>query len=390
LDSQPPHTSGQLIGDRYRLEQERARGSQGVLWRASDRLAGEAPVALRCVGPDQLELQQAFRAIWPRLQGVLHPQVPRFGELIEQPGAAGGVELWLPREWQEGRSYAELLHDRAERQLVFGAGEVVLLLRQLLPALAVLHSQQLCHGDLSPANLLRRERDGLPVLLDFAPGGVTPGYAPPERGRGESPQPWMDLHGLGVVLYAGSLVWLIEGLSRAGLAVGSGRRLTPSDLYRWHGRCSRRVACGVINLLAALALAALVSFVAWSLVVFLLPGLSLVPAALGLALCLAVAMSQLFNPCLVLERALSPSQAFRRGVQLLERHWLGQLGLLTLLTAILLLPPLLGLLAEALLEGLGVVVTGVALVTVLPLLANSVTAAYLQLLPEFGVSQSGR
>lgn len=198
------------------------------------------------------------------------------------------------------------------------------------------------------------------------------------------------LHGLGVVLYAGSLVWLIEGLSRAGLAVGSGRRLTPSDLYRWHGRCSRRVACGVINLLAALALAALVSFVAWSLVVFLLPGLSLVPAALGLALCLAVAMSQLFNPCLVLERALSPSQAFRRGVQLLERHWLGQLGLLTLLTAILLLPPLLGLLAEALLEGLGVVVTGVALVTVLPLLANTVTAAYLQLLPEFDVSQSGR
>ena len=199
MDSQPPHTPGQLIGDRYRLEQERARGSQGVLWRASDRLAGEAPVALRCVGPEQPELQQAFRAIWPRLQGVLHPQVPRFGELIEQPGAAGGVELWLPREWQEGRSYAELLHDRAERQLVFGAGEVVLLLRQLLPALAVLHSQQLCHGDLSPANLLRRERDGLPVLLDFAPGGVTPGYAPPQRGRGEPPQPWMDLYSLGVV-----------------------------------------------------------------------------------------------------------------------------------------------------------------------------------------------
>jgi serine/threonine-protein kinase len=74
-----------------------------------------------------------------------------------------------------------------------------MLLRRLLPALAVLHSQQLCHGDLCPANLLRRERDGLPVLLDIGPGGVTPGYAPPERGRGEAPQPWMDLHGLGVV-----------------------------------------------------------------------------------------------------------------------------------------------------------------------------------------------
>ena len=222
MDSPPPHTSGQLIGDRYRLEQERSRGSQGVLWRASDRLAGEAPVALRCVGPDQPELQQAFRTLWPRLQGVLHPQVPRFGALIEQPTEAGAVELWLPREWQEGRSYAELLHDRAERQLVFGAGEVMQLLRQLLPALAVLHSQQLCHGDLCPANVLRRERDGLPVLLDFAPGGVTPGYAPPQRGRGEPAQPWMDLYSLGVV----ALV-LLSGQSPAQL-------LDPVQLsWRW-------------------------------------------------------------------------------------------------------------------------------------------------------------
>jgi serine/threonine-protein kinase len=68
-----------------------------------------------------------------------------------------------------------------------------------LPALAVLHSQGLCHGDLCLANLLRRDRDGLPVLLDFGPGGVTPGYAPPERGRGEPPEAWMDLYSLAVV-----------------------------------------------------------------------------------------------------------------------------------------------------------------------------------------------
>ena len=198
------------------------------------------------------------------------------------------------------------------------------------------------------------------------------------------------LHGVGALLYAASLVWLIEGLSRAGLALGAGRRLTAGSLYRWQGRSSRRVACGVINLLAALALAALVSFVGWSLVVFLLPTLSLVPAALGLALCLAVVLSQLFNPCLVLERNLSPSQAFRWGVQLLERHWLGQLGLLAVLAAILVVPLLLGLLAEALLAGLGVVVTALTLVAALPLLANSVTAAYLQLLPELRLSGSDR
>ena len=198
---------GQLIAERYRLEAELSRGGQGVLWRASDQLAGGAPMVLRQLGPGPQ--QQALRQVWGRLQGVLHPQVPRFGALIEAAG-----DLWFPREWQEGRTYADLQAARSQRQLVFGAGEVVLLLRQLLPVLAVLHSQDLIHGDLTPANLLRRERDGLPVLLDFglvrgsvvaagaggaAAAGVTPGYGPPELVAGAPAEPWMDLYGLGVV-----------------------------------------------------------------------------------------------------------------------------------------------------------------------------------------------
>jgi serine/threonine-protein kinase len=199
--------AGDRIGERYRLEVELAHGSQGVLWRASDQLAADAPMVLRRIAADQPQLQERFRDLWPRLQALLHPQLPRFGALIDLH-----TELWLVREWQEGRTYAELLQARRERQLVFGAGEVLLLLRQLLPVLTVLHGQQLIHGDLTPANLLRRERDGLPVLLDFgllcgaaalhdAEGliGVTPGYGPPELGRGLPAEPWMDLFSLGVV-----------------------------------------------------------------------------------------------------------------------------------------------------------------------------------------------
>ncbi len=201
--------SGALIGDRYRLEEELSSSAQGVLWRASDQLAGEAPMVLRQLAPGQD--QQRFRELWGRLQGVLHPQVPRFGGVVQD-----GADLWLVREWQGGPTYQELRSARQERQLVFGSGEVLLLLRQLLPVLAVLHSQELLHGDLTPANLLRRDRDGLPVLLDFglvrgvaataaqSAGllGATPGYAPPELVRGEPAQPWMDLYSLGVVALA--------------------------------------------------------------------------------------------------------------------------------------------------------------------------------------------
>ncbi|MFM7086323.1 MAG: serine/threonine protein kinase [Cyanobium sp.] len=203
---------GQLIGGRYRLERllseavppDQAAWSarQGELWLARDQLAAEAPCALRHLGPD-LDQERA-RQLWTRLQAVLHPQVPRLGPALQE-----GDDLWLVRDWQAGRTYGHMLAARAERQMVFGAGEVLLLLRQLLPVLAALHSQELLHGDLSPDNLLRRDSDGLPVLLDFGllrgttgaaePAAATPGYAPPALLRGEAAQPWMDLHALGVV-----------------------------------------------------------------------------------------------------------------------------------------------------------------------------------------------
>lgn len=198
--------AGLVLAERYRLEACLAEGSQGSLWRGVDLLAAEAPVALRQLPPGGR--QEQLRALGGRLQALLHPQVPRFGALI-----SCGEDLWLVRDWQGGRTYAELLAARLERQLVFSAGEVLLLLRQLLPVLVVLHNQELLHGDLTPANLLRRDRDGLPVLLDFGLvqdlsadsltasdrlEGCTPGYAPPEALQGEPPAAWMDLHALGV------------------------------------------------------------------------------------------------------------------------------------------------------------------------------------------------
>ena len=201
-----PSAPGQTIGGRYRLVRALSESpDQGVLWLASDGLAADAPMALRQL--PAVRDPALVRSLASRLQGVLHPQVPRFGAVIEEGG-----RQWLVRDWQAGRTYDQLLEARRERQLVFGAGEVLLLLRQLLPVLVALHGQDLLHGDLSAANLLRRDRDGLPVLLDFGlargaaaapgsaqPSGATPGYAPPELMRGEPAAPWMDLHALGVL-----------------------------------------------------------------------------------------------------------------------------------------------------------------------------------------------
>ena len=198
---------GSVLAERYRIDQRvasaqeaQASAPQGLLWRGSDLLAGDAPVALRQLLAS--ESQQRFRRLWPSMQAVLHPQIPRFGGLLED-----GDNLWLVREWQHGTPFDQIQQQRSDRQLVFGAGEVLLLLRQLLPPLAVLHANELVHGDVNPSNLLRRDQDGLPVLLDFgllqrvgeAPLlGATAGYASQAQGRGAPAAAWMDLHGLGV------------------------------------------------------------------------------------------------------------------------------------------------------------------------------------------------
>ena len=176
----PLSGSGTVLVERYRLE-ERLSGPdplQGSLWRAVDVMAGDLPVAIRQLETPQS--QERLQVLWPQLQALLHPQVPRCGELLELDGC-----VWLVRDWQDGLTYDVLLDQRR-----FGADEVLLLLRQVLPVLAVLHDCGLVHGDLNPRHLLRRRSDGLPVLLEAGVAqreGVTP-----------TDGPWRDLHDLGV------------------------------------------------------------------------------------------------------------------------------------------------------------------------------------------------
>lgn len=207
--------AGQLIAGRFRLEQLQHQGPQSRLWRATDQLAGGNQLALWQWDPLLVQASgapintQELQRLWRRWQQVLHPQVPRLGGAFTEGGY-----LWLVREWQPGRSYEQLQVLRGQRQLVFGAGEVLLLLRQLLPLLVVLHGQKLVHGDLRPAQLLRREPDGLPVLLDFAP----------LTGPG-GPEPWRDLQALGLVALS-----LMAGQPPQGLRLSGGGWRWPAQL----------------------------------------------------------------------------------------------------------------------------------------------------------------
>lgn len=172
--------SGTVLVERYRLE-ERLSGPdslRGSLWRAVDVMAGDLPVAIRHL--ETSESQERLRGVWSQMQMLSHSQSTRCGELVELDGA-----LWLVRDWQDGITNDLLLHQRR-----FRADEVLLLLHQVLPVLAVWHGRGLVHGDLNARHLLRRSSDGLPELLEG--GGVQ------RAGTTPTDAPWSDLHDLGV------------------------------------------------------------------------------------------------------------------------------------------------------------------------------------------------
>jgi serine/threonine protein kinase len=87
---------------------------------------------------------------------------------------------------------------------------VWMLLRDSLTVLAFVHHQGVIHRDVKPSNLIRRQEDGVIMLIDF--GAVktiaqqssptiaigTPGYMPLEQLSGY-PQPASDLYALGII-----------------------------------------------------------------------------------------------------------------------------------------------------------------------------------------------
>jgi serine/threonine protein kinase len=144
---------------------------------------------------------QAFHQEARQLQGLTHPRVPRYLDLL-QLGLGSDTRLYLVQEFIEGTPLETELAGRHSTEI-----EARELARQVLDILRYLQSRspQVFHGDLKPANLIRRA-DGALFLVDFGAAWVRGGtsseasrYTPPEQTHGELDAA-TDLFGLGVTL----------------------------------------------------------------------------------------------------------------------------------------------------------------------------------------------
>ncbi|HHP7244549.1 MAG TPA: protein kinase domain-containing protein, partial [Elainellaceae cyanobacterium] len=178
----------------------------------------------------QVEGSEALRkaeSLFEREAGVLyrlhHPQIPKFRELL-RADFEGRERLFLVQDYIEGQTYQELIDARQRYGKCFTEAEIIEFLQKVLPVLQYIHSAGVIHRDISPDNLILRDADQTPVLIDF--GGVKQaayvaatefaqhrqtappetiltllgkqGYAPKEQLRSGQAFPHSDLYALAV------------------------------------------------------------------------------------------------------------------------------------------------------------------------------------------------
>ncbi|MFB2935063.1 protein kinase [Aerosakkonemataceae cyanobacterium BLCC-F154] len=166
---------GLLLGDRYRIIRQLGQGGFGRSYLAEDSNRFNEPCVLKEFAPQvqgTYALQKAVE-LFEREAGILyklqHPQIPNFRELFRAKLQDEG-HLFLVQDYVEGETYRALLDTRKRQGQKFTEPEVKQLMLQLLPVLDYIHGLGVIHRDISPDNIILRNSDWLPVLIDF--GGV--------------------------------------------------------------------------------------------------------------------------------------------------------------------------------------------------------------------------
>ncbi|AGP38545.1 hypothetical protein SCE1572_31160 [Sorangium cellulosum So0157-2] len=197
-----------VVEDRFEIERLAGSGGMGDVYRARDRVSGQA-VALKVlqsasVGDLGRLSREAEALVTLRLPGVVQ---------YVAHGVTGAGRPYLAMEWLDGVTLEERL---AEGSL--SIAESVTLAAQVTATLGAIHRLGVVHRDLKPSNLMlvggAIERA---TLLDFgiardlrlarsltAPGAIlgTPGYMAPEQARGESTiDARADVFALGCMLF---------------------------------------------------------------------------------------------------------------------------------------------------------------------------------------------
>lgn len=193
-----PYANGDVIADKYALEELLGRGGMGAVWRARN-LALDAPVAIKLLNPegDRAALGGRLLVEARAAAKISHPAIVKVFDV----GQTARREPFIVMELLSGTSLGALL--QVEHRLP--ATRAVQLLLPIADALVAAHRKGLVHRDVKPDNIFLADHEGSlqPKLVDFGivkvaehdrqlqltrAGAVmgSPDYLSPEQARGVS------------------------------------------------------------------------------------------------------------------------------------------------------------------------------------------------------------
>jgi len=247
-----------LLGGRYRLDRQIARGGMAEVWLGFDTFLNRQ-VAVKVLKPQLVSdpvVAERFRREAIVCAGLNHPNIVAVYDTVEDDGRQAVVMQYV-----QGKSLRELL-DRRKR---LGPLIAIHMGAAMAAALDAAHRAGLVHRDVKPGNILLTP-DGKFLLADFgiAKAVTTPGedlthdnimmgtakYLSPEQVRGRQLDGRADLYGLGLVLYeclAGKVPFL--GETDADTALARLQR-EPTDLAHLRPSLSPQLVRVVHKLLA--------------------------------------------------------------------------------------------------------------------------------------------
>jgi serine/threonine protein kinase len=165
---QPPIPLGTMLQKRYRVTKVLGQGGFGRTYLAQDTACFDEHCVLKEFTPNERgrdslrKARELFQREAKALYEISHPQIPRFRANFEE-----AKRLFLVQEYAEGKTYAKILGERIRESRTFTEQEAIAFLQNMLPVLENIHAQGIIHRDISPDNIICRESDKLPILIDF-------------------------------------------------------------------------------------------------------------------------------------------------------------------------------------------------------------------------------
>jgi len=199
----PPKT----IEEKYDLGKIIGRGAFSVV-KIGVRKSNKNKYAVKCISKkliDKKELTLLEREI-DIMQKLQHPNIIGLVEVIDTPDT-----LYLVLEFASGGELFDAIVNRGN----YTEAQAAVLVKQILEAIAYVHTHGIAHRDLKPENLLLANEPGQPDLIKIADFGLskdfgaeqmatscgTPDYVAPEVLGGEVYDSAVDIWSIGVITY---------------------------------------------------------------------------------------------------------------------------------------------------------------------------------------------